>query len=223
MTPSLPIVRLKSVVEYAETGDGNEKLLDHVSLDIPPATSVGILGAAKSGKSTLARLIAGQMKPYRGTVEINGNICWAAEAPIKPMAALSLRDYVHFIARMYSADPDHVFHNVSYIGGFPEGQPLLIGDLSKIDRGKLNFALKFALDFDCYILDEQTLTTEPIFKLLAETIIERMRRRRSIVMLGKSERILRRFCDVIYKLDGGKLHELNLSAPVTETAQNDPE
>lgn len=46
--------------------------LTAVDIDIPPASRVALLGANGSGKTTLLRLLAGSLKPERGTVTIDG-------------------------------------------------------------------------------------------------------------------------------------------------------
>lgn len=223
MNTSVPAIRLRNIVEFGDTSEQGEALLDRLSLDVPRPASIGILGGPRSGKSTLARLMAGHVRPTRGTIEINGNISWAANMPLRPLPSLKLRDYVHFVARMNSADPDHVMHNVITMCGFPEDHDPIAGDLDKNDKAKLQLALKFAFDFDCYILDEPSFSTDPIFRLMAETVIERMSRRRSIVFLSKSERILRRFCDVTYRLEKGQLVLAAPAAPSTEAVQDDLE
>lgn len=48
------------------------KILDGVSLDIPRGQAVAILGTSGCGKTTLMRLISGQLRPERGQVRIDG-------------------------------------------------------------------------------------------------------------------------------------------------------
>ena len=48
--------------------------LQDVNLQVRKGEAWGILGTNGSGKSTLLKLICGILKPYRGTVTINGNI-----------------------------------------------------------------------------------------------------------------------------------------------------
>ncbi len=50
---------------------GARPLVD-ASIDIPAASRVAILGANGSGKTTLLRVLAGSLKPVRGTVEVGG-------------------------------------------------------------------------------------------------------------------------------------------------------
>jgi phospholipid/cholesterol/gamma-HCH transport system ATP-binding protein len=48
------------------------KILDGVSLDIPRGQAVAILGTSGCGKTTLMRLISGQLRPERGQVLVDG-------------------------------------------------------------------------------------------------------------------------------------------------------
>jgi len=51
---------------------GRNRILRGIDLDIPRRRVVAILGTSGSGKSTLLQLIAGSLKPARGTVEVVG-------------------------------------------------------------------------------------------------------------------------------------------------------
>ena len=49
--------------------------LKNVSFDVKKGEVVGFIGSNGAGKSTLLKVIAGVMKPTKGSVEIGGNIC----------------------------------------------------------------------------------------------------------------------------------------------------
>ncbi len=53
---------------------GKRVIFDDVSLDIPRGKVVGIMGPSGTGKTTLLRLIGGQLKPTSGTIEMDGNV-----------------------------------------------------------------------------------------------------------------------------------------------------
>ena len=53
-------------------GEAPHKLLDDVSFTLAPGDGLGIIGASASGKSTLARLIVGALRPDGGRIRFDG-------------------------------------------------------------------------------------------------------------------------------------------------------
>ncbi len=51
---------------------GNRKIFDGLSLDIPRQGITAIMGPSGTGKTTLLKLIGGQLTPDQGTVEVDG-------------------------------------------------------------------------------------------------------------------------------------------------------
>ena len=51
---------------------GAKPVIDHVSLDVPAGSLVGILGPNGSGKTTLLRVLAGTLSPQGGHVTLDG-------------------------------------------------------------------------------------------------------------------------------------------------------
>ncbi len=51
---------------------GARTILDGVSLDVPAGSIVAFMGPSGVGKTTILRLISGQLKPDAGTIEVNG-------------------------------------------------------------------------------------------------------------------------------------------------------
>ena len=51
---------------------GNRKIFDGISLDIPRRGVTAIMGPSGTGKTTLLKLIGGQLRPDQGTIEVDG-------------------------------------------------------------------------------------------------------------------------------------------------------
>lgn len=51
---------------------GRRRIFDGISLNVPRGKIVGIMGPSGTGKTTLLRLIGGQLRPERGIVEVDG-------------------------------------------------------------------------------------------------------------------------------------------------------
>ncbi|MFT5321911.1 MAG: phospholipid/cholesterol/gamma-HCH transport system ATP-binding protein, partial [Pseudohongiellaceae bacterium] len=67
---SEPIIRIRNLVFRR----GSRTILDNVSMDIPRGGIVAIMGPSGVGKTTILRLISGQLRPDSGTVEVNGQL-----------------------------------------------------------------------------------------------------------------------------------------------------
>lgn len=55
----------------------NRPILRNINLGLRPGTSLGIVGLIGSGKTTLARLLVGAMKPRTGSIALDGNEAWS--------------------------------------------------------------------------------------------------------------------------------------------------
>src|SRR3990172_630888 len=66
----------ENVVEVVDIkfGYANREVLKGISLKIPRGKVVAILGASGCGKTTLLRLIGGQLRPRRGSVKVAGQV-----------------------------------------------------------------------------------------------------------------------------------------------------
>jgi heme exporter protein A len=59
---------------------GRERVLRGVSLDVPPGAGLAVFGPNGCGKSTLLRVLAGLLRPARGTVRVAGDDLFAGRA-----------------------------------------------------------------------------------------------------------------------------------------------
>lgn len=60
------------VVDFPTARGGRVRAVDHVSLEMGAGEILGIVGESGSGKSTMARVVAGFLKPTTGTVLLPG-------------------------------------------------------------------------------------------------------------------------------------------------------
>jgi putative ABC transport system ATP-binding protein len=66
------LIRLRDVTRSYSIGDSTFRALDGVSLDLPKAAFVAVVGRSGSGKSTLVNMLGGLDRPTHGSVEVNG-------------------------------------------------------------------------------------------------------------------------------------------------------
>jgi len=65
---SLPLVEIRGL-RFAR---GDRMIFDGVDLDIPRGKITAIMGPSGTGKTTLLKLIGGQLKPLEGTIRVDG-------------------------------------------------------------------------------------------------------------------------------------------------------
>jgi peptide/nickel transport system ATP-binding protein len=91
-SPASPVLDIRNVT----FGYGAMKVLDDVSLSVPPGRTVAVVGESGSGKSTVARAIAGLIKPWSGHVFLAGK-------ELKPVLSLRSRLELRSIQMIYQA------------------------------------------------------------------------------------------------------------------------
>jgi ABC-type Mn2+/Zn2+ transport system ATPase subunit len=67
-----------AVESLAAAYDG-EPVLEDVSFEVPPGRSVCVLGPNGGGKTTLFRVLLGELEPVGGTVEVSGRPAYVAQ------------------------------------------------------------------------------------------------------------------------------------------------
>jgi len=70
--PSLPLIRIESLVKTYPTGAGPFDALRSIDLSIYPGEYVGVLGKSGAGKTTLINMISGTDQITSGKVFVNG-------------------------------------------------------------------------------------------------------------------------------------------------------
>ena len=82
MSSEAPIIRIRDLVFRR----GRKTILDGISMDIHRGSIVAFMGPSGAGKTTILRLISGQLRPDEGTVEVNGQL----------ISSMSDRELQHF-------------------------------------------------------------------------------------------------------------------------------
>ena len=73
MTSHIPSDDALISIRNLSFGWGSRKIFDDLSLDIPRGKVTAIMGPSGTGKTTLLKLIGGQLHPERGTVRVDGH------------------------------------------------------------------------------------------------------------------------------------------------------
>jgi len=72
--PRNALVSIADLSFAYDSDNGNRKVLDGINMTIPRGKVVAIMGGSGCGKTTLLRLIGGQLRPSRGAVTVDGKV-----------------------------------------------------------------------------------------------------------------------------------------------------
>jgi len=199
------MISLEGVSKVYRTRSGRRTVLDNVNVTFESGYNFGVLGVNGAGKSTLLRLIAGSEMPDCGVVRRCARVSFPLGFGGTFHGALSGRENVAFIARIYGAGTRGV---LEYVEGFCElGNYFYmpVNTYSAGMRARLAFATCLALDFDLYLIDEVTEVGDQHFRRkCAEAFRERMQDS-DIILVTHNIHTLRQYCDRGAVLDNGEL------------------
>src|SRR5262249_36428844 len=196
--------------------------LDHVSLEVPAGTMLGIVGRSGSGKSTMTRLLQGINRDYSGFIKIDGNDLRTIDLRhlrqslgvvlqenflfrgsirdniIAGRPGLTLQDAVR-AARLAGAE--------EFIERMPNGYETLVEEgspnLSGGQRQRLAIARALINDPPILVLDEATSSLDPESEAVVSANLRRIACGRTMVIVSHRLSSLTD-CDRILVLEKGR-------------------
>jgi capsular polysaccharide transport system ATP-binding protein len=180
-------------------------VLDDVSAVFEAGHNFGILGVNGAGKSTLIRLLAGSEAADRGAVRRFARVSFPLGFGGTFHGALSGRENVAFIARIYGERIRAVIDYVEAFAELDEYFEMPVNTYSAGMRARLAFATCLAIDFEVYLIDEVTEIGDQRFRRkCAEAFRERMLRS-DIILVTHNVQTIRQYCDRGAVLANGEL------------------
>ncbi|MGE5261588.1 MAG: ABC-F family ATP-binding cassette domain-containing protein, partial [Actinomycetota bacterium] len=146
------------VLENASVGYVADKpVLSRLNLRIDPDDRLALVGRNGNGKTTLARLIAGQLKPLSGTIAASGKlkVGYFAQHQIEELVP-GETTFQHMERLMPGAKPGEVRGQLGRFGFSGDKANLAVRQLSGGERARLSLALITRDAPHILILDEPT-------------------------------------------------------------------
>ena len=216
--------RLASAISLREVnfsyGCGN--VLDGVSMTLPAGAFIAVVGASGAGKTTVADLIIGLLRPQRGEV-------WIDDLPMHDIDAMAWRGMIGYVPQETFLFHDTVMANVTlgdqgiaraevetalrraeawaFVTALPDGMDSIVGErgarLSGGQRQRISIARALIGDPSLLILDEATTALDPDTE--AEIVATVRRLTDLVTVLSISHQpAMTQAADIVYRLDNGR-------------------
>ncbi len=104
-------------VGFAYATAADRPILTDISLEIPPGTTVGLVGRSGSGKSTLVKCLAGLLVPTAGAIEYDG-------VDLRELRFSELRRRIGFVLQTPYLFDDTIEANIAFGEEHPDGEQL---------------------------------------------------------------------------------------------------
>jgi capsular polysaccharide transport system ATP-binding protein len=199
------MITLEGVSKFYRTRSGRRTVLENVSVTFDSGQNFGVLGVNGAGKSTLIRLIAGSEIPDFGVVRRYARVSFPLGFGGTFHGALSGRENVAFVARIYGAGMRGVLHYVEEFSELGEYLHMPVNTYSAGMRARLAFATCLALDFDLYLIDEVTEVGDQRFRQKCAEAFRARMQRSDIILVTHNIHTLRQYCDRGAILANGEL------------------
>ncbi|MEP0091076.1 MAG: ATP-binding cassette domain-containing protein [Paracoccaceae bacterium] len=131
---------------------------------IQAGRAVGLLGRNGAGKSSLLQMIAGTMRPSKGSIDIGGTVSWPVGFAGSFHGDLTGLQNTRFVARIYGVETNQLVAFVEDFAELGHHFRLPFRSYSQGMRARLGFAMSMGIGFDFYLIDEVTSVGDAAFR-----------------------------------------------------------
>lgn len=197
---------------------GSKTVLDDINLDVEEGEIFGLLGPSGAGKTTLIKILTGQLKGEHGTTAINGIDSQQLKSTdyssfgimmdnFGVYERLSCFDNLKVFARIYRLDEEDIRAALSDVGLGSAGKTAA-GNLSKGMKNRLRLARVFMINPSVLFLDEPTSGLDPATSEdIQQLILAEKKKGKTIFLTTHNMAEAEKLCDHVALLHKGKIVE----------------
>ncbi len=204
---------------------GEKALIEGISLTLEPGRFTMLLGPNGGGKSTLLRLLTGELKPVSGTVELDGR-------PIRQYSGLERARRLGVVLQSTPPALDFTVREYVMTGRSPRMSPLMppqerdrkavqdamrlfevehladrcCNQLSGGERQRVMLAAAWSVEPDIFLLDEATSATDPAHTFAVLKILHECARNKTVFLITHDLIPAANFADRILLMKDGRIY-----------------
>ena len=198
--------------------------LKDVSFEVEKGEVIGFIGGNGAGKSTLLKVIAGVMKPTKGKVEVQGNICPMIELGAGFDMDLTARENIFLNGAVLGYSKEFIQEKFDEIVEFSELKEFLdvpVRNFSSGMHARLAFSIATIIDPEILIVDEILSVGDIAFQAKSEAKMKSMIGGGTTVLfvshsLGQIEKL----CDRVVWLEHGNVKRIGPSKEICQEYYN---
>ena len=195
--------------------------LSDINFSVKKGEVVGFIGSNGAGKSTLLKIIAGVMKPTKGSVEIYGNICPMIELGAGFDMDLTARENIFLNGAVLGYSKEFLESKFDEIVEFSELKDFLDVPVRNFSSGmvaRLAFSIATIVDPGILIVDETLSVGDIAFHEKSENKMRSMiGGGTTVLFVSHSIDQIKNLCDKVIWLDHGKIKQVG---PAKEICDN---
>ena len=181
--------------------------LKDVSFEVKKGESWGLIGTNGSGKSTLLKLICGILKPYKGTVEVNGTIAPLIELGAGFDSELTARENIYLNGALLGYDKAFMDQHFDEIIEFSELSEFIDVPLKNFSSGmaaRLGFSVATIVKPDILIVDEVLAVGDAAFQeKCKQRMTEMLSGGTTLLFVSHSIEQVKELCENVIWIDKG--------------------
>ena len=186
--------------------------LSDVDFKVKSGEVIGLIGSNGAGKSTLLKVVAGVMKPTKGRVKVNGNVCPMIELGAGFDMELTARENIYLNGAILGYSKQFIESKFDEIVDFSELSEFLEVPVKNFSSGmiaRLAFSIATIVDPEVLIVDEILSVGDLAFQQKSE---EKMRSMigggTTVLYVSHSVESIKSLCNRVVWLEHGKVIEI---------------
>lgn len=198
--------------------------LNDISFEVKKGEVVGFIGNNGAGKSTLLKIIAGVMKPTKGSVDIYGNICPMIELGAGFDYDLTARENIYLNGAVLGYSKEFIDSKFNEIVDFSELKDFLDVPVRNFSSGmiaRLAFSIATIVDPEILIVDEILSVGDIAFQQKSENKMKSMiTGGTTVLFVSHSIEQIKNLCNRVVWLEHGKVIKIGPAKQVCEEYYN---